>query len=137
MLPFTSYIFYSHVDWEGRGRRCLPIRKDSLRQPFAVSFFRQSLYWTDWKDRHIHTYNSTTSSSSPSLLRFRHQLDPMDIKVFEPDRQPVLAPEELPCAEDNGGCSHLCLPADHAAKYTCACPTGENEMTFHKRGKYH
>ena len=26
------------------------------------------------------------------------------------------------CGDDNGGCSHLCLP--NVISYSCACPTG-------------
>ena len=30
-----------------------------------------------------------------------------------------------PCAVNNGGCSHLCLPSVTAVSgYSCACPTG-------------
>ena len=38
-----------------------------------------------------------------------------------------------PCAEDNGGCSHLCLLSAVAVDgYTCTCPDG---LTLDSNGK--
>lgn len=34
------------------------------------------------------------------------------------------SPVHTRCAEDNGGCSHLCLLSPREPFYTCACPTG-------------
>ena len=39
------------VDWEGRGRRRLDLERNALQQPFAVAFFNQMLYWTDFKTK--------------------------------------------------------------------------------------
>ncbi len=117
----------SSVDWEGRERRRLPIAPDSLPQPFAVTFYNKELYWTDWTSNGIHRFNTSLSPKHPGILGFRHRLDPMDIKVFEPKRQPmpVEGAPPPPCSRgDNAGCSHICLAASNAAGFSCACPTG-------------
>ena len=42
----------SSVDWRsGRNRRMVLGTEDALPQPFAVSFFRGALYWSDWTTR--------------------------------------------------------------------------------------
>lgn len=72
---------------------------------------------------------SLEMETKPEKIRFRRQQDPMDIKVFEPDRQPRGIPKKpgVASCEDgkNGGCSHLCLASSTSpAGYSCACPTG-------------
>lgn len=120
----------SSVDWRsGRNRRVVLGTEDALPQPFAVSFFRGALYWSDWTTRSLHMYNASHVDplASPQKIRLRgSKLDPMDMKVFEPSRQLLgsngTSPFD-PC-EDNP-CSHLCLLASGApGGYRCACNTG-------------
>lgn len=58
---------------------------------------------------------------TPDRVMFRGRLTPMDIKVFDPDRQ---IKGNSACAINNAGCSHLCLAAPIPQRYTCSCPTG-------------
>ncbi|KAL1454421.1 hypothetical protein WDU94_010680 [Cyamophila willieti] len=45
----------------------------------------------------------------------------MDLRVWDASRQPD---HPNPCANNNGGCSDLCLLAPYEPGYTCDCPTG-------------
>ena len=80
----------------------------------------------------IHIYNFTQDTNgidydddmydqTPDRVMFRGRLTPMDIKVFDPDRQ---MKGHSPCTINNAGCSHLCLAAPIPQRYTCSCPTG-------------
>ncbi len=40
-----------YVGWDGTGKVILDMQMDPLAQPFAVTFYQQALYWTDWTDR--------------------------------------------------------------------------------------
>ena len=54
-----------------------------------------------------------------SMLSFKHKLllyKPVDYHDY------LLLSGVNRCGDDNGGCSHLCLPNPHGV--TCACPTG-------------
>jgi hypothetical protein len=53
---------------------------------------------------------------------------PMEIKVVSSDKQKGWNP----CAEGNGGCTHLCL--FNGDNYTCACPDSRDERKC-KTGK--
>ena len=41
----------SSVDWNGNNRKLYFDSKSRLQQPYAVTFFRNSLYWSDWNTR--------------------------------------------------------------------------------------
>ena len=42
----------SSADWRtGRNRRVVLGAEDALPQPFAVSFYKGALYWSDWTTR--------------------------------------------------------------------------------------
>lgn len=44
----------------------------------------------------------------------------MEVKVFERSQPSIPSP----CADNNGGCSHLCLLSPTDKGFRCACPTG-------------
>jgi len=115
-----SYI--ASVDFDGRNRRTIFVGdKSDLPQPFAISVFSNVLYWTDWDTKSLNLYNQTDDSKARIKIKQKLEIDPMDIKVFDPGRQPKA---DSPCREYNGGCSHICLAAPNAARYSCRCPTG-------------
>ena len=62
------------------------------------------------------------AEATAQKIKLRGKLSPMDIKVFEPMRQDHNMTSA--CLKNNGGCSHLCLAADNAQKFSCACPRG-------------
>lgn len=92
-----------------------------LRHPFSISVFEDTLYWTDWQTESIHKTNKFNGSNVENVAI--SLFSPMDIHVFHELKQPM---DEARCSSNNGGCSHLCLPAPAltsiSAKYSCACP---------------
>lgn len=67
-------------------------------------------------------YDEYLYEQTPDRVKFRGRLTPMDIKVFDPNRQKDF--KNSPCLTNNAGCSHLCLAAPIPQRYTCSCPTG-------------
>ncbi|XP_057340651.1 low-density lipoprotein receptor-related protein 6 [Microplitis mediator] len=112
--------FIAVVDYSGKNRRT--IIKEGVDYPYAITFFDQKLYWTDWSTWCIHSHDlrSTGSQSHPRELLHGEYI-PGDIEVWDPKRQPYA---DNPCRHNNGNCSHLCLLSLRAPGYTCACPTG-------------
>ena len=127
------------MDWDGKKRKTIYVagNKQALPQPFAITMSTTALFWTDWDTNSLYSYNISTDQVE--RLKVRGKLSPMDIRVFEPNRQPK---GSSPCnqvpsnlvvkiftmviffLQDNGGCSHLCLAAPYPPSYSCACPTG-------------
>ena len=133
-------IAIGEVDWDGQKRKTIYVagNKQALPQPFAITMSSNSLFWTDWDTNSLYSYNISTDQVE--RLKVRGKLSPMDIRVFEPNRQPK---GSSPCnqvvtpfstwslmifntvtSQDNGGCSHLCLAAPYPPSFSCACPTG-------------
>ncbi|XP_054269003.1 low-density lipoprotein receptor-related protein 4 [Macrosteles quadrilineatus] len=96
-----------------------------LPHPFALTLFEDSIYWTDWHTKSISTASKATGSGFRTIHSGLHF--PMDIHSYHPQRQPNFTNH---CGEDNGGCSHLCLPNTNS--FQCACPLGL-KLTDNKR----
>ncbi|XP_074659834.1 low-density lipoprotein receptor-related protein 4-like [Tubulanus polymorphus] len=99
------------------GTRRKTILSHGLPHPFAITIFEDDLFWTDWKTKSIYKANKFDGHGVEAVKNKLHY--PMDIHTLHPQRQPA---GENVCGLNNGGCSHLCLPAGKT--YTCACPTG-------------
>ncbi|TRY73318.1 hypothetical protein TCAL_01912 [Tigriopus californicus] len=118
----------SVITWDGHDRRNIVSDRLALPHPFSVTFFEETLFWTDWNITSLQLLNLTHFSPEVTSVkperhgrhgRFRK---PTDVKVFQPSRQPD---QSAPCRINNGGCSHLCLGSSvNEAKYTCVCPSG-------------
>ena len=114
--------YIAAINWDGSQRKTIYVGdKESLPQPFSISISAGVLYWTDWETNALYSYN--ISLDQVEKVKVRGKLSPMDIRVFEPSRQPQPAVSS-PCAVRNGGCSHLCLAAPSPPHFTCRCPTG-------------
>ncbi|XP_070536212.1 low-density lipoprotein receptor-related protein 4-like [Ptychodera flava] len=100
---------------DGSKRRA--VISQGLPHPFAITLFEDYIYWTDWHTKSINSANKFTGNDVETIHTRLHF--PMDIHTFHPQRQPAAINQ---CGEDNGGCSHLCLP--NMFSYSCACPTG-------------
>ncbi|KAK0099194.1 hypothetical protein PV326_000031 [Microctonus aethiopoides] len=111
--------FIAVMDYDGKSRR--KIVKDGLDYPFAVSYFDQKLYWTDWKTWCIHSFDVRSTGQSHPRELFQGEYVSGDIEVWDPRRQPL---NDNPCRHNNGNCSHLCLLNPQSPGYSCACPTG-------------
>ena len=68
------------------------------------------------------THGNRAQAQEIKLTGKNLKLSPNDIKVFDPTRQHPNG--SSPCAQNNGGCSHLCLAAESSRGYSCSCPTG-------------
>ena len=86
--------YIASVDWDGQKRKTIYVagNKQALPQPFAITMSATSLFWTDWDTNSLYSYN--TSTDQVERLKVRGKLSPMDIRVFEPNRQP---PGSSPC----------------------------------------
>ncbi|KAL4622812.1 serine/threonine-protein phosphatase 6 regulatory subunit 3 isoform X2 [Arapaima gigas] len=110
-----SFIHRANLDGSSREA----VVEGSLTHPFALTLSSNTLYWTDWQTRSIHACNKHTGDKRREILGGIYS--PMDIQVLGQERQPEI---HTPCAEGNGGCSHLCLLSPVEPFYSCACPTG-------------
>uniref|UniRef100_A0A1I7Z159 EGF-like domain-containing protein n=1 Tax=Steinernema glaseri TaxID=37863 RepID=A0A1I7Z159_9BILA len=104
----------SCIGTDGRNRRTVYA---PLEHPFGLTIHNeQRFYWTDWKDKRVHSvsiygqgYTSFATSIGTSANLFG---------ITAVNKQCLGAPSS--CANNNGGCSHLCLPGRTAVK--CVCP---------------
>lgn len=82
--------------------------------PFAVTIFDSKIYWTDWHNKSVLTATKTGNK----VEEVRHGLSgALDIRAVSQQRQPN---DWTPCADNNGGCTHLCLYRH--SSYVCHCP---------------
>ncbi|XP_077995136.1 low-density lipoprotein receptor-related protein 6-like [Glandiceps talaboti] len=109
--------FIHHSNFDGSDRQS--VLEGSLPHPFALTLYRDTLFWTDWQTRSIHSCHKITGENKKNIHESIYS--PMDIHVYSPLRQPS---GPSPCGQDNGGCSHLCLMSPNKPRFTCACPTG-------------
>ncbi|KAM3859172.1 low-density lipoprotein receptor-related protein 6 isoform 4-T4 [Diretmus argenteus] len=101
------------MNMDGTGRRILV--EDKLPHIFGFTLLGEYIYWTDWQRRSIERVHKRTAEREfiidqlPDLMGLKatyvHQ-------VFGTN----------PCAENNGGCSHLCLYKPSGVQ--CGCPIG-------------
>ena len=77
--------FIHSCDFDGSNRN--KVVEGELPHPFALTVYKESLYWTDWQTQSIHRCNKVTGGD-------RHRvhdniLSPMDIHAYSKDRQPT------------------------------------------------
>ncbi|XP_076313100.1 LDL receptor protein 1 isoform X3 [Tachypleus tridentatus] len=89
-----------------------------LSHPFAITLFENYVYWTDWRANAVIRANKWNGTDVEIVERSSTQ--PFDIHVLHPSRQPRDKVVN-PCADNNGGCSHLCLLSFNDT-YRCHCP---------------
>lgn len=112
-----------YCDFDGSNRQRL--LEQDISHPFGLTLHEQWVFWTDWSSERIERADKLTGLDRTVIL---DGLDNMnDIHVFH--RQRMLAADN-PCAENNGGCSHLCVvrPASTGLQASCLCPTGHTLM---------
>ncbi|XP_050708950.1 low-density lipoprotein receptor-related protein 4-like [Eriocheir sinensis] len=89
-----------------------------LEHPFGLALWRDLVFWTDWNAKSMYMADKRTGANRQTIVKGLK--DMMEVKVFE--RSQPSSPN--PCAEINGGCSHLCLLSPFGLGRRCACPTG-------------
>ncbi|XP_077317486.1 low-density lipoprotein receptor-related protein 4-like isoform X1 [Lithobates pipiens] len=100
-------------DLMGRNRRILV---SPVQHPYGLTLLGAHIYWTDWQTRKIQRADKDTGAN---IIVIRDNLPGlMDIQAVDRTH----APGFNKCGNNNGGCSHLCLP--NPVSYSCACPTG-------------
>uniref|UniRef100_A0A914XZB2 Nidogen n=1 Tax=Panagrolaimus superbus TaxID=310955 RepID=A0A914XZB2_9BILA len=105
----------SCIGLNGQNRRVVYF---PLEYPFGLAVRNdERFYWTDWKDHHIHTVSITGQgyiSFAPSVGGGG--------KVYGIVSIPSKCQgTPSPCAVNNGGCEHLCLPGRQDT-VSCVCP---------------
>ncbi|XP_026581836.1 low-density lipoprotein receptor-related protein 5-like protein, partial [Pseudonaja textilis] len=98
---------------DGTSRRVLV--EDKLPHIFGFTLLGEYIYWTDWQRRSIERVHKRTAEREILIDQLP---DLMGLKATNVHK--TLGTN--PCAESNGGCSHLCLYRPQGLR--CACPIG-------------
>ncbi|XP_038051609.1 low-density lipoprotein receptor-related protein 4-like [Patiria miniata] len=117
-----DYRLIASVNLDGSHRRTL-VNQD-IYHPYGLTQAGDYIFWTDWQLNSIKRADKRTGDNVISVTE--NLPDLMDIKAVDMNKRGINR-----CGDDNGGCSHLCLP--NPLGYSCACPTGiqlqDNHMT--------
>ena len=102
------------ADLDGSNRRVLV---ENVPHPYGLAVSGDAIYWTDWKLKAVARADKRTGEWS----RLHEKTDGLMamVAVHMNDRDAL--PQDA-CADNNGGCSHLCLR--QSLGFSCACPTG-------------
>ncbi|XP_053506614.1 low-density lipoprotein receptor-related protein 6 isoform X3 [Ictalurus furcatus] len=101
------------MNMDGTGRRILV--EDKLPHIFGFTLLGDYVYWTDWQRRSIERVHKRTAEREVIIDQLP---DLMGLKATYVHQ----AFGTNACAENNGGCSHLCLFRPQGV--ACACPIG-------------
>lgn len=77
-------INFTSCDFDGRNRRV--VVEGHLPHPFALTQYKNLLYWTDWETHCIHACDKLTGTNL-HVIQEKIYL-PMDIHAYMPSRQP-------------------------------------------------
>lgn len=95
--------------------------------PFAITVFRNYIYWTDLQLRGVYRAEKHTGANMVEMVK-RLEDSPRDIHVYSKSRQKCQA--NL-CNIMNGGCAHSCHPAPNST-VECRC---EDSMKLANEGR--
>ncbi|XP_042302506.1 low-density lipoprotein receptor-related protein 5 isoform X1 [Sceloporus undulatus] len=101
------------VNLDGTMRKTLI--EDKLPHIFGFTLLGDYIYWTDWQRRSIERVHKIRASRDIIIDQLP---DLMGLKAASVTK----AVGTNPCAENNGGCSHLCFFTPQECR--CACPIG-------------
>lgn len=105
-------------DLDGKNRT--PIIQHASH-PFGVTIFESYIYWTDWHNKSV---QRADKNGNHKVEIVRHGLSgALEIRSVSKNRQPY---QWTPCAQDNGGCTHICLY--RYSSYKCECPDKEDTI---------
>lgn len=74
------------ADLNGNHRRIV-LKSGSVKHPFGISVFQDSIYWTDWNGRRLLKANKFTGGEEVELVA--NLLSVMNLVVFHQQRQPL------------------------------------------------
>lgn len=123
----TRQIYWAdaHLDYIGAmsydgGDRRRVLGHPSVVHPFAITVFRNHLYFSDWTRHAVVKVEKFSGNESRVLLANLGQ--PMDVHVYHSARQP---PASNPCNNSKCNCSQLCLITPIPKRdCVCRCRTG-------------
>uniref|UniRef100_A0A8D0C3T4 Low-density lipoprotein receptor-related protein n=1 Tax=Salvator merianae TaxID=96440 RepID=A0A8D0C3T4_SALMN len=101
------------INLDGTMRKTLI--EDKLPHIFGFTLLGDYIYWTDWQRRSIERVHKVRASRDIIIDQLP---DLMGLKAASVTK----AVGTNPCAENNGGCSHLCFFTPQECR--CACPIG-------------
>uniref|UniRef100_A0A672FRK9 Low density lipoprotein receptor-related protein 6 n=1 Tax=Salarias fasciatus TaxID=181472 RepID=A0A672FRK9_SALFA len=101
------------MNMDGSGRRV--VVDINLPHIFGFTLLGDFIYWTDWQRRSIERVHKRTAERQVIIDQLP---DLMGLKATSVHR----VRGTNPCAEANGGCSHLCLFKPRGVQ--CGCPIG-------------
>ena len=110
---------------DGKGREVLV---SATIYPFAITVFRNYIYWTDLQLRGVYRAEKHTGANMVEMVK-RLEDSPRDIHIYSRSRQVCQA---NPCLQNNGGCAQSCHPGLNG-KAECKCddttkPVNEGRM---------
>lgn len=100
-------------DLEGKNREVLV---SATIYPFAITVFRNHIYWTDLQLRGVYRAEKHTGADKIELVK-RLEDSPRDLHIFSAARQQCTV---NPCNINNGGCDQSCHPS-HNGSAECKC----------------
>ncbi|XP_031616659.1 prolow-density lipoprotein receptor-related protein 1 isoform X3 [Contarinia nasturtii] len=105
------------TNYDGSDHHLVIRDQETLSHPFSISLFENYVYWTDWRTSSVMRANKWNGSDVTTVDRTASQ--PFGIQILHSSRQPREG--SSPCANKNGGCSHLCL-LSISKTMKCECP---------------
>lgn len=84
--------------------------------PFAITVFREHIYWTDLQLRGVYRAEKHTGADKVELVK-RLEDSPRDLHVYSAARQMC---KVNPCNINNGGCDQSCHPGQNGSA-ECKC----------------
>ncbi|KAG8174491.1 hypothetical protein JTE90_006649 [Oedothorax gibbosus] len=109
----------SSAKFDGNHRRNLITGQ---KTPRSIDIYGQHVYFVAFQGRHNAVYKASKIDGSGLTKVFDGKETLRSLKVFHPSKQ--LEGYDV-CGDDNGGCSHLCLPTS-SHTFSCACPNDRN-----------
>ncbi|KAG1664064.1 Sortilin-related receptor [Nymphon striatum] len=111
--------YIAHVNYDGTGLKYVIRDSFFVSHPFAVSVYKEWIYWDDWNIEGIMMANKHDGSGRGQLASDLWSL--MDLKVFSHSSQQGTNA----CASKAAKCSHICT-GHSFHNFTCLCPDGMN-----------
>ncbi|XP_043497943.1 low-density lipoprotein receptor-related protein 2 isoform X2 [Polistes fuscatus] len=100
-------------DLNGKNREVLV---SATIYPFAITVFREHIYWTDLQLRGVYRADKYTGANKIELVK-RLEYSPRDLFVYSAERQKC---KVNPCNIKNGGCDQSCHPGVNGSA-ECKC----------------
>jgi len=83
---FAAYCFVLRfADLDGNNRHVLSISASFISQPYGLSVFENSVYWSDWNYKSINRADKWTGDNALTLIN-NLPIIPYDIKIVHPLR---------------------------------------------------